>query len=205
MIVYGQLLDDVCSDFEWDFLCYFSVGFFLYDLVDCGFLVNILVEYFMVLEFVCVVGKCLGIENFGQYLILVMLCCLLNKCYGIIYIDSCLKVVIVLFYFNVWWLDISDGCLWFLYCIDNIDDVVVFEFKLLFGEFVVFKCCENLFYGYLFYEGEWWVIQVVWLISEEEKLCKIKCGKFLCVFKKLFGKFDICFGVGCVCDVFYWD
>ena len=64
------------------------------------------------------------------------------------------------------------------------------ELPPLYGEFAVFKRCDNSFHGHLPYEGERRVIQVAWLTSEEEKLRKTKRGKFSRLFKKLFGKLD---------------
>jgi hypothetical protein len=40
------------------------------------------------------------------------------------------------------------------------------------------------------------VIQVAWLISEEEKLRKTKRGNFSRTFKKLFGRLDTRLGAG---------
>ena len=85
------------------------------------------------------------------------------------------------------------------------DDVVVPELKPLFGEFAVFKRCENSFHGHLPYEGERRVIQVAWLTSEEEKLRKTKRGKFSRAFKKLFGKLDTRLGAGRARDASHRD
>jgi hypothetical protein len=74
--------------------------------------------------------------------------------------------------------------------IDNIDDMAAPELKPLYGEFAVFKRCDNSFHGHLPYEGERRVIQVAWLTSEEEKLRKTKRGKFSRAFKKIFGVLD---------------
>lgn len=205
MIAHGQLPDDARSDLERDFPRYSSAGFFPYDPADCGPSVNTLVEHLTAPEFARAVGKRLGIENLGQYPTLVTLCRSLNKRHGTIHTDSRSKIATALLYLNAQWPDTSDGCLRFLHRIDNIDDVVVPELKPLFGEFAVFKRCENSFHGHLPYEGERRVIQVAWLTSEEEKLRKTKRGKFSRAFKKLFGKLDTRLGAGRARDASHPD
>jgi hypothetical protein len=146
--------------------------------------------------FASAVGRRLGIDNLGQYPTLVTLCRLLNKRHGTIHTDSKSKVATALLYLNAQWPDTSDGCLRFLHRIDDIDSVVVPELAPLYGEFAVFKRCENSFHGHLPYEGERRVIQVAWLTSEKEKLRKTKRGKFSRAFKKLFGSLDTKLGAG---------
>jgi hypothetical protein len=97
---------------------------------------------------------------------------------------------------NKRWPDTSNGCLRFLYRIDDIDSLVVPELKPLYGELAVFKRCENSFHGHLPYEGERRVIQVAWLTSEDEKLRKMKRGRFSRAFKKVFGRLDTRLGAG---------
>jgi hypothetical protein len=92
--------------------------------------------------------------------------------------------------------DTSNGCLRVLFRIDDIDSLVVPELKPLYGELAVFKRCENSFHGHLPYEGERRVIQVAWLTSEDEKLRKMKRGRFSRAFKKVFGRLDTRLGAG---------
>jgi hypothetical protein len=190
MIAHGQLPDDARGDLERDFPKYASAGFFPYDPADCGPSVNALVGQMTTPQFASAIGRHLGIENLGQYPTLVTLCRALNKRHGTIHTDSRSKVATALLYLNTQWPDTSDGCLRFLNKIDNIDDMVAPELKPLYGEFAVFKRCDNSFHGHLPYEGERRVIQVAWLTSEEEKLRKTKRGKFSRTFKKLFGVLD---------------
>jgi 2OG-Fe(II) oxygenase superfamily len=190
MIAHGQLPDEARSDLERDFPKYASAGFFPYDPVDCGPSVNTLVEQMTTPQFASAIGRHLGIENLGQYPTLVTLCRALNKRHGTIHTDSRSKVATALLYLNTQWPDTSDGCLRFLNRIDNIDDMAAPELKPLYGEFAVFKRCDNSFHGHLPYEGERRVIQVAWLTSEEEKLRKTKRGKFSRAFKKIFGVLD---------------
>ena len=190
MIAHGQLPDDARGDLERDFPKYASAGFFPYDPVDCGPSVNALVEQMTTPQFASAIGRHLGIENLGQYPTLVTLCRALNKRHGTIHTDSRSKVATALLYLNTQWPDTSDGCLRFLNRIDNIDDMAAPELKPLYGEFAVFKRCDNSFHGHLPYEGERRVIQVAWLTSEEEKLRKTKRGKFSRAFKKIFGVLD---------------
>ncbi|WP_109127001.1 2OG-Fe(II) oxygenase [Dyella sp. C11] len=190
LIAHGQLPDEARNDLERDFPRYASAGFFPYDPSDCGPSVNALVDRLSSAEFASAIGRHLGIDNLGQYPTLITLCRSLNKRHGTIHTDSKSKVATALLYLNNLWPDTSDGCLRFLGSIDNIDNIIAPELKPLYGEFAVFKRCENSFHGHLPYEGERRVIQVAWLTSEEEKLRKTKRGKFARVFKKLFGSLD---------------
>ena len=190
MVAHGQLADDARSALDRDFLRYASAGFFPYDPSDCGPSVNTLIGNMTTPEFAGAVGRRLGIDNLGQYPTLVTLCRLLNRRHGTIHTDSKSKIVTALLYLNAQWPDNSDGCLRFLHKIDDIDSLVVPELTPLYGEFAVFKRCDNSFHGHLPYEGERRVIQVAWLTSEDEKLRKTKRGKFSRVFKKIFGRLD---------------
>jgi hypothetical protein len=196
MMAHGQLPDEVRDDLDRDFPRYASAGFFPYDPADCGPSVNALIESMTAPAFARAIGARLGVEHLDQYPTLVTLCRLLNKRHGTIHTDSKSKVVTALIYLNPQWPDTSDGCLRFLRKIDDIDSVVAPELAPLYGEFAVFKRCENSFHGHLPYEGERRVIQVAWLTSEEEKRRKTKRGKFSRAFKKLFGSFDTRLGAG---------
>jgi 2OG-Fe(II) oxygenase superfamily len=196
LIAHGQLPDEARSDLDRDFPKYTGAGFFPYDESDCGPTINELVDRMTTPEFASAIGKHLGIDDLGQYPTLVTLCKSLNKRHGTIHTDSKSKVATALVYLNSQWPDTSDGCLRFLASIDNIDDLVAPELKPLYGEFAVFKRCDNSYHGHLPYEGERRVIQVAWLTSEEEKLRKTKRGKFSRVFKKIFGGLDKKVGAG---------
>lgn len=196
MVAHGQLPDDARGDLERDFPRYASAGFFPYDPGECGPSVNALISDMTSPAFARAIGQRLGIDNLDQFPTLVTLCRLLNKRHGTIHTDSKSKVATALIYLNPQWPDTSDGCLRFLHKIDDIDSTVTPELAPLYGEFAVFKRCENSFHGHLPYEGERRVIQVAWLTSEEEKLRKTKRGKFSRTFKKLFGRLDTRFGAG---------
>jgi len=196
MMAHGQLPDEARDDLDRDFPRYASAGFFPYDPADCGPSVNALIDDLTAPAFARAIGERLGVDHLDQYPTLVTLCRLLNKRHGTIHTDSKSKVVTALIYLNPQWPDTSDGCLRFLHSIDDIDSVVVPELAPLYGEFAVFKRCENSFHGHLPYEGERRVIQVAWLTSEEEKRRKTKRGKFSRAFKKLFGRFDTRLGAG---------
>jgi hypothetical protein len=190
MVAHGQLPDEARGELDRDFpvrqrrLLSLRPG-------DCGPSVNALIENMTSPAIRQRVGARLGIDNLGQYPTLVTLCRLLNKRHGTIHTDSKSKVATALIYLNTQWPDTSDGCLRFLHKIDDIDSIVAApELKPLYGEFAVFKRCDNSFHGHLPYEGERRVIQVAWLTSEEEKLRKTKRGKFSRAFKKIFGVLD---------------
>lgn len=196
MVAHGQLPDEARSELDRDFPRYSSAGFFPYDPRDCGPSVNTLIADMTAPAFAGAVGSRLGIDNLHQYPTLVTVCRLLNKRHGTIHTDSRSKVATALIYLNGQWPDTSDGCLRFLHKIDDIDSLVAPELIPLYGEFAVFKRCDNSFHGHLPYEGERRVIQVAWLTSEDEKLRKTKRGKFSRAFKKLFGRLDTKLGAG---------
>lgn len=196
LIAHGQLPDDARAELERDFPHYNGAGFFPHDPADCGPSINALVSDLTAPAFASAIGQRLGIENLGGYPTLVTLCRHLNKRHGTIHTDSTSKVATALLYLNSQWPDISDGCLRFLNRIDDIDDLIAPELKPLYGEFAVFKRCDNSFHGHLPFEGERRVIQVAWLTSEEEKLRKTRRGKFSRGFKKLLGALDRRFGAG---------
>ena len=196
MVAHGQLPDEARSDLDRDFPRYSSAGFFPYDPRDCGPSVNTLIADMTAPAFAGAVGSRLGIDNLHQYPTLVTVCRLLNKRHGTIHTDSRSKVATALIYLSAQWPDTSDGCLRFLHKIDDIDSLIAPELIPLYGEFAVFKRCDNSFHGHLPYEGERRVIQVAWLTSEDEKLRKTKRGKFSRAFKKLFGRLDTQLGAG---------
>lgn len=196
LIAHGQLPDDARHELDRDFPRYASAGFFPYDPADCGPSINTLVANLTAPAFARTIGARLGIEDLSQYPTLVTLCRHLNRRHGTIHTDSRSKVATALIYLNNQWPDTSDGCLRFLRRIDDIDDLVAPELTPLYGEFAVFKRCDNSFHGHLPYEGERRVIQVAWLTSEEEKLRKTRRGKFARGFKKLLGTLDRKFGAG---------
>ena len=82
----------------------------------------------------------------------------------------------------------SGGCFRFLNSPDDIEDVVVPEVKPLYGNFAIFKRTENSFHGHLRFEGERRVIQIAWLISEEEKLRKTRTGRISRFLKRVVGE-----------------
>ena len=196
MVAHGQLPDEVRSDLDRDFPRYASAGFFPYEPADCGPSVNTLVDNLTSPAFARAIGERLGIEDLDQYPTLVTLCRMLNKRHGTIHTDSKSKVATALLYLNGQWPDTSAGCLRFLHSMDDIDAMVMPELIPLYGEFAVFKRCDNSFHGHLPFEGERRVIQVAWLTSEEEKLRKTKRGKFSRAFKKVFGRLDTKLGAG---------
>jgi hypothetical protein len=196
LIACAQLPDAAAADLARDFPRYPSAGFFPHEIDDCGPLVNRLVNELVSREFADAVGARLGLPDLGAHPSLVTICRSLNKRHGTIHTDSRSKIATALIYLNETWPDISEGCLRFLHCIDDIDDLVVPEVRPLYGTLVAFRRADNSFHGHLPHEGERRVIQVAWLTSEEEKLRKTRRGKFSRLFKKLFGAFDRRLGAG---------
>lgn len=173
-----------------DFPKYSGAGFFPYDESDCGPSVRALVESLTRPSVADAIGARLGIPDLGRYPTLVTLCRSMNKRHGTIHTDSASKVVTALVYLNPTWPETSEGCLRFLRCIDDIDDLVVPEIRPLYGTMAAFRRAPNSFHGHLPCEGERHVIQVAWLTSEEEKSRKTRRGRMSRLFKKLFGRFD---------------
>lgn len=196
LIAHGQLPASARKDLAQDFPKYREAGFFPWNPDDCGASINKLIEDLTTPAVATAIGTRLGIEDLGQYPTLVTLCRHLNKRHGTIHTDSKSKVATALLYLNDRWPDTSEGCLRFLSRIDDIDAMVVPELKPLYGEFAVFKRCDNSFHGHLPHEGERRVIQVAWLVSEEAKARKTQRGKFSRLFKKLVGGLDKKFGAG---------
>lgn len=190
MVAHGQLPDEARTDLARDFPNYPSAGFFPYDAAECGPSVNALVGDMTSPAFANALGARLGIDNLAQYPTLVTLCRLLNKRHGTIHTNSRSKIATALIYLNPCWPDTSDGCLRFLHKIDDIDSVVAPELIPLYGEFAVFKRCDNSFHGHLPFEGERRVIQVAWLTSVDEKTRKLKRGRFSRFLKRLLGRLD---------------
>lgn len=196
LVAHGQLPGAARKDLARDFPRYDEAGFFPWNPDDCGPTINKLIGDLTTPAVATAIGARLKIEHLGQYPTLVTLCRHLNKRHGTIHTDSKSKVATALLYLNESWPDTSEGCLRFLHGIDDIDATVVPELKPLYGEFAVFKRCDNSFHGHLPYEGERRVIQVAWLINEEAKARKTQRGKFSRWFKKLAGGLDKRFGAG---------
>lgn len=196
MIAHGLLPEEVRDDLERGLPALRGGRFLSHDPGDCGPSLNTLIKHLTSPRLAATVGRHLGIDDLGGYPTLVTLCRALNRRHGTIHTDSKSKIATALLYLNPAWPDTSAGCLRFLNAIDNIDDVIEPELKPLYGEFAVFKRCDNSFHGHLPYQGERRVIQVAWLTSEEEKLRKTRRGKFSRMFKKLFSGLDRKVGAG---------
>ena len=196
LVAHGQLPRSAEQNLAADFPRYAEAGFFPWQADDCGPTINTLIEDLTTPAVANAIGTRLAIDNLGQYPTLVTLCRHLNKRHGTIHTDSKSKIATALLYLNARWPDTSDGCLRFLYRIDDIDATVAPEVKPLYGELAVFKRCDNSFHGHLPYEGERRVIQVAWLVSEEAKARKTQRGRLSRLFKKLFGGLDKKLGAG---------
>jgi hypothetical protein len=190
LIAHGQLPPEATAALRADFPKYSGAGFFPYDARDCGPSVNRLIAELTEPAVASAVGARLGIDELGRYPTLVTLCRSLNKRHGTIHTDSRSKVATALLYLNESWPQTSAGCLRFLKRIDDIDSLVAPEVPPLYGTFAVFRRADNSFHGHLPYEGERRVIQVAWLVSEEEKQRKTQRGRLSRLFKKLFGAID---------------
>lgn len=196
MIAHGQLPREARQELHRDFPGYAEAGFFPYEETDCGASIRALVADLTSPEFARAIGTRLGIDGLENFPTLVTICGSLNRRHGTIHTDSRSKIATALLYLNEQWPDSSAGCLRFLQRIDDIDAALAPELKPLFGEFAVFKRCDNSFHGHLPYEGERRVIQVAWLVDEEAKRRKTRRGRFSRAFKKLFGRFDRRLGAG---------
>lgn len=186
----GQLPESARAGLDSDFPRFKSAGFFPYEAADCGPSINALVDELTGPEFADAIGTRLGVEGLGRYPSLITICRSLNKRHGTIHTDSQSKVVTALIYLNESWPETSDGCLRFLNRADSIEDTVIPEIKPLYGNLVAFRRSGNSYHGHLPYEGERRVIQVAWLVNEDEKMRKTQRGKLSRLFKKFFGAID---------------
>lgn len=196
LVAHEQLPNAAKERLDADFPRYASAGFFPYEPADCGPAIVELVEELTSRPLADAIGARLGLPDLGSYPSLVTICRALNLRHGTIHTDSRSKVATALLYLNGSWPDISEGCLRFLDRIDDIDAMVTPEIRPLYGTLAAFRRADNSFHGHLPHEGERRVIQVAWLISEEEKLRKTQRGKFSRLFKRLFGKLDRRIGAG---------
>lgn len=190
LIATGQLPESARLALDSDFPRYPSAGFFPHESADCGPAVNALIDELTGARFADAIGSRLGIEGLGKYPSLVTICRALNRRHGTIHTDSQSKIATALLYLNETWPDTSDGCLRFLKRSDSIDELVSPEVRPLYGNLVAFRRSGNSYHGHLPFEGERRVIQVAWLVNEDEKLRKTRRGKFSRLFKKLFGAMD---------------
>jgi hypothetical protein len=179
-----------------DFPRYRGAGFFPYAAEDCGPSMRALVDEVTSADFSNAVGDQLGIPDLARFPTLVTLCRSLNRRHGTIHTDSSSKVATALVYLSPGWPETSDGCLRFLAAIDDIDATLVPEVRPVYGTVAAFKRCDNSFHGHLPCEGERPVVQVAWVVSEAEKLRKIRRGRASRLFKKLSGGLDRWFGSG---------
>ena len=191
-----QLPIAMSAELEKDFPQKQGAGYLPYEEVQCGQVLKDLVDYMTSAEFSSAVGDILGIENLSQYPTMVSISKKLNKRHGTIHTDGKAKVATVLMYLNEEWMGTSDGCLRFLNKIDDIEDKVVPEIPPVFGTLVGFRRTDNSFHGHLPFEGERHVVQVAWVVSEEEKQRKMKRGRLSTVIKKIFGGLDKKVGSG---------
>lgn len=190
LIARAQLPDSGRDVLNSDFPRYASAGFFPYEPADCGASINELVGELTGPEFANAIGSRLGIDGLGNFPTLITICRSLNKRHGTIHTDSESKIATALIYLNESWPETSDGCLRFLRSADSIEDMVIPETRPVYGNLAAFRRSGNSFHGHLPYEGERRVIQVAWLLNEDEKLRKTRRGKFSRLFKKLFGAID---------------
>ena len=196
LIARGQIPDTAREDLARDFPRYPNAGFFPWRREECGPALNRLIDDLGAPAFADAIGARLGIPHLGRYPSLVTLCRSLNRRHGTIHTDSRSKVVTALVYLNEDWPETSGGCLRFLNCIDDIDDLVVPELRPLYGHLAAFARADNSFHGHLPHEGERRVVQIAWLTSEEEKLRKTRRGQFSRIFKRLFSAIDRRIGAG---------
>lgn len=74
--------------------------------------------------------------------------------------------------------------------------MVASEVRSLYGTLVAFRRADNCFHEHLPYEGERRVIQIAWLISEDEKRRKTRRGRLSRLVKWFAGVLDRRFGAG---------
>lgn len=187
LVAHDLLPTHAAASLARDFPRYREAGFFPYDAAECGPAVNALVSELTAPEFADAVGRHLGIPDLGRFPTLVSVSRLLNRSHGQIHTDSRSKVVTALIYLNPDWPATSAGCLRFLGRIDDMNSTVAPEIRPLYGTLAAFRRTDNSFHGHLPHEGERRVIQVAWVINEEEKLRKTRRGRFSRIAKWITG------------------
>ncbi|WP_317930529.1 2OG-Fe(II) oxygenase [Halioxenophilus sp. WMMB6] len=167
-----------------------SAGYLPYNRESCATTINELIDQIAAPGFANPLGEQLGIDNLAQYPTYVSIATKLNKRHGTIHTDGKSKVATLLLYLNEEWSGEGKGCLRFLNKIDDIEDTVVPEIQPKFGTLVAFKRADNSFHGHLPFEGERRVIQIAWLVSDEDAKRKAKRGKLSQKIKNLFNRMD---------------
>ena len=205
LVALQQLPAEAAPALDADFPDYPSAGFFPYQAAECGPSVVALVEALTAPAYARALGRRIDVPDLDRYPVLVTICRSLNKRHGTIHTDSRSKVATALLYLSPHWPHGSAGSLRFLQRIDSIDELAAPEVLPVYGTLVAFKRADNSFHGHLPFEGERRVIQVAWLISEEEKQRKTKRGKFTRLLKKLFGALDRKWGSGRARDAAHPD
>jgi len=190
VVASGTLLESVRADLARDFPTFREPGFLPYNKEECGPAVNALIAEATSPEVANRLGAKLGIDNLVQYPALVTICTVLNRRAGTIHTDSKSKVATALIYLNESWNGSSDGCLRLLAANDNIDSTITPEVQPTYGNFVIFKRTDNSFHGHLPYEGERRVIQIAWVINQEEIDRKTQRGRLSRFVKSIFGSVD---------------
>ncbi|RLU04104.1 MAG: 2OG-Fe(II) oxygenase [Ketobacter sp.] len=180
---YSALLDEQFPNIR-------GAGYLPYEPEQCGPLFNDLINTMTSPEFANQLGDLLGIEQMAQYPTYISISKKLNKRHGRIHTDGKSKIATTLLYLNNEWADTSNGCLRFLEKGDDINSNVVPEIRPLFGTLAAFKRTDNSFHGHLPIQGERHVIQIAWLVSDDDKARKAKRGKLSHSIKKVFNLID---------------
>lgn len=190
VVASGVLAEDARGALAKDFPTFREPGFLPYNKDECGPAVNALIEEATSPAVANMLGAKLGIDNLVQYPTLVTICTVLNRRAGTIHTDSKSKVATALIYLNDTWNGSSDGCLRLLAANDNIDATVTPEVKPTYGNFVIFKRTDNSYHGHLPYEGERRVIQIAWVVNQDEIDRKNQRGRLSRFIKSIFGGVD---------------
>jgi hypothetical protein len=188
LIASGTLADTKRDALRQDFPQYKEAGYLPYSEKECGPAVVELINEATSPQVADTLGDQLGIERLSQYPTMVTICRFLNRRHGSIHADGKAKIATALFYLNDTWEPTSDGCFRFLKGPDDIDDMVAPELKPLYGNFAIFKRTDNSFHGHRPFEGERRVIQIAWVVSEEEKLRKTRTGRISRFLKRVLEK-----------------
>lgn len=190
LVAPAQLADEARVGLERDFPRYRSAGFFPHETRDCGPAINRLIGELTAPAMAAAIGERLGLPDLAEQPHLVTVCRHLNRRHGTIHTDSRSKIATALLYLNERWEPEHAGCLRLLNRIDDIEDLAAPEIRPLYGTLVAFRRADNSFHGHLPHEGERRVIQVAWLVSEEDRLRKARRGRLSRMFKKIAGGLD---------------
>lgn len=188
MVAHELLPKQVRADLNRDFPSFSDIGFVPYSEAECGRSLNQLVSDLTTREFVCAVGRKLGIPNLHVYPMLIEIRRRRDDPRAETHVRSASKVATALLHLDDGCPYSSQGCLRFLSNVRDIDSAISPEVKPAYGEFAAFAHTADSRHGVLPYRGERRVIQISWLTTREAKRRKTQGGAAAQLFERIMGR-----------------